>query len=170
MNFIGSNVQSQAEEVGRNNKKNEKKGNRKKKFLDVTQKAQDEFASEYAYIFMDFIEDYYEDDLSYRPYLNQLAFMHDNNKRTLYVDFGHISRYNKSLTLTKAITEQYYRLEPYLRKVVEILMKYYFSPDKVHKEVSSEKVIEENVQNMVDDTINDAPDVQDTIKNTVEND
>ncbi|CAG8764703.1 3223_t:CDS:1, partial [Acaulospora morrowiae] len=53
MDIEGINVLDEAEEVGQSTRK---KTIRKKKILDVAEKARDEFASEFGYIFMDFLE------------------------------------------------------------------------------------------------------------------
>ncbi|CAG8526553.1 4087_t:CDS:10 [Cetraspora pellucida] len=128
MNLDSYDRHSEAEEVGT------KKGpHKKKKFLGSIQKAQDEFASEYGCIFMDFCEEFYEgDNDGIRPYLEQLRYLSRTGKRILYVDFKHVMHYKQSDSLSKAISQQYYRLEPYLRRAVERLMEIYF-PDQSKK-------------------------------------
>ncbi|CAG8752867.1 21408_t:CDS:2, partial [Gigaspora rosea] len=126
---------SEAEEVG-----TKKVPPKKKKHLGSIQKTQDEFASEYGCIFMEFCEEYYEgENYEVRPYLEQLRYLSRTGKRTLYVDFRHVMHYRQSDSLSKAISQQYYRLEPYLRKAVERLMEIYF-PDKSKKSTQDEFV------------------------------
>ncbi|CAG8627708.1 10349_t:CDS:10 [Acaulospora morrowiae] len=141
----GINVLDEAEEVGQSTRK---KTIRKKKIIDLAEKARDEFASEFGYIFMDFLEDFYEEgkDPEHRPYLQQLQTLHNTNRRTLYVDFRHLNRYNKSVNLARAITEQYYRLEPYIRKAVELLMNIYFPQENDQKKGISEREVNSNVR------------------------
>ncbi|RIB20456.1 MCM2/3/5 family-domain-containing protein [Gigaspora rosea] len=143
---------SEAEEVG-----TKKVPPKKKKHLGSIQKTQDEFASEYGCIFMEFCEEYYEgENYEVRPYLEQLRYLSRTGKRTLYVDFRHVMHYRQSDSLSKAISQQYYRLEPYLRKAVERLMEIYF-PDKSKKSTQGESVHDESMhdESMQDESSHD---------------
>ncbi|CAG8614772.1 18410_t:CDS:10 [Dentiscutata erythropus] len=88
----------------------------------------------YGCIFMDFCEEYMGENDDDPPYIEQLKDLSMTGKRTLYVDFKHVMHYRQSDSLSKAISQQYYRLEPYLRRAVERLMEIHCS-DKTKKPV-----------------------------------
>ena len=56
-------------------------------------------------------------------YVEQLFAMRDYGRTTLYVDFEHILRYDE--VLARAISEQYYRFSPYLRRALVDLIAAY---------------------------------------------
>lgn len=51
-----------------------------------------------------------------QAYIQQIKSMAANDHPTLYVDFSHV--FSRDETLARAITEQYYRFLPYLRRAV----------------------------------------------------
>ncbi|CAB4442093.1 unnamed protein product [Rhizophagus irregularis] len=118
-------------EVDRNGEAEEvsaKKGVRKqKKLFEGIQKAKDEFASEFGYLFIEFIENYKNTtEPGFNPYLKQLEIMVNEDKHVFYVNFYDIFNWEETNSLWQAILYQYYRIEPYLRKAVEILINKYF--------------------------------------------
>ena len=56
-------------------------------------------------------------------YIEQLYAMRDYGRTTLYVDFEHVLRYDE--VLARAISEQYYRFVPYLRRALVDLVTAY---------------------------------------------
>ncbi|CAG8525168.1 3310_t:CDS:10 [Funneliformis mosseae] len=107
---------------------------RQKKIFEGIQKAKDEFASEFGYLFIEFIENFESKNeiLEFRPYLKQLENMVHEDRHVLYVNFSDIFHWEDTQTLWQAILYQYYRIEPYLRKAVEILVdKYFPNEDKI---------------------------------------
>lgn len=56
-------------------------------------------------------------------YLDQIRALSAKQKTTLYVDFAHLAAHNELLAYT--LSETYFRLEPYLRKAIQNLVKEY---------------------------------------------
>ena len=68
-------------------------------------------------LFLDFLGGYYENEDSIGAishYEAQIVDMLNVNKSTLFVNFANLAEYN--LDLAKAIQDNYYRFDPYLRK------------------------------------------------------
>ena len=57
-------------------------------------------------------------------YLEQIKFMKNDDRTTLFVDYDHIFRHD--VELAQALIENYYRFEPDLRKgLAEVVRKYH---------------------------------------------
>ncbi|KNC96457.1 MCM DNA helicase complex subunit MCM6 [Spizellomyces punctatus DAOM BR117] len=55
------------------------------------------------------------------PYINQIKYLRKNDITTVYVDFAHVSQTDEMLART--ILSQFYRMEPYLRKAVQNMVR-----------------------------------------------
>eukprot|EP00126_Sphaerothecum_destruens_P004360 Sdes_comp18139_c0_seq1m7613 len=64
-----------------------------------------------------------EDHEIAKIYVKQFEVLENNERMTLYVDFSHITEY--SARLAQIIQENYYRLEPFLRKAILLYVKEY---------------------------------------------
>lgn len=62
-----------------------------------------------------------EEEFSRNPYIRQIKSMGEFGLTTLYIDFSHIIE--REETLAKAITDQYYRFLPYMKRAVGELVK-----------------------------------------------
>lgn len=63
----------------------------------------------------------FQDQNGIQEYHRQVNILMQYQKRSLYVDFMHIKQYNEHLSL--AVEMEYYRLEPYLRRGVQLFVK-----------------------------------------------
>lgn len=72
-------------------------------------------------------------------YIEQLAEMAATDENTLYVDFTHL--FERDETLARAISDQYYRFLPYLRRAVQNLVKEYH-PEYAHVNQNKKATIE----------------------------
>ncbi|KAI8907184.1 MCM2/3/5 family-domain-containing protein [Gorgonomyces haynaldii] len=75
-------------------------------------------------MFEAFLSDFQDQDGS-NPYLEQIKVLSSHQKTTVYVDYVHLLSFNE--TLAQAISEQYFRMEPYLRKALQTLIRQYDS-------------------------------------------
>ncbi|KAK4704841.1 DNA replication licensing factor MCM6, partial [Phenoliferia sp. Uapishka_3] len=100
----------------------------------------DETGEKVTELFQDFLEKFSEDDIGALPssaataqhsdatqsvyfYRDQITAMADFKLHTLYVDYQHLM--DARDILAKAVTEQYYRFLPYLRRALQNLVKKY---------------------------------------------
>ncbi|KAL8291936.1 hypothetical protein RQP46_002194 [Phenoliferia psychrophenolica] len=100
----------------------------------------DETGEKVTELFQDFLEKFSEDDIGAHPsssgtahqsdatqqvhfYREQIIAMADFKLHTLYVDYQHLM--DARDILAKAVTEQYYRFLPYLRRALQNLVKKY---------------------------------------------
>ncbi|CAJ0909442.1 15376_t:CDS:10 [Entrophospora sp. SA101] len=150
------------EDVGR------KRVPRQRKIIDGIQKSRDNFAVQFGLMFVDFIEDH-------ESYMKQLLNLRISGSNTLYVDFKELYSYNSSLGL--GISKQYYRIEPYLRKSVEILMDFHYPKESMQPNNNNgNNDIINNINAQDDDTniMETAPlpaitELDNTISNTQQN-
>lgn len=99
---------------------------------DDVQKVMDTTAVEVQRAFERFLEEFCEvrSDGSVFPfYVEQIKELQDNERTTLFVDLQHVFENNSMLA--EIIQSQYYRMEPYLKKAVQNLVRKY-SPDYIH--------------------------------------
>jgi DNA replication licensing factor MCM6 len=54
-------------------------------------------------------------------YIDQIKALREHQQTTIYVDFQHLLSFDDTLALT--ISVQYFRMEPYLRKAIQSLVK-----------------------------------------------
>ncbi len=89
----------------------------------------DSFANNIKGLFVDFLEEFSSEPegassqsgrRAVRDYLHQLSLMKENDRTTLYVDYQHVLRHRQ--VLADAISDHYFRLEPYLMQAVKGLM------------------------------------------------
>ncbi|TPX47887.1 hypothetical protein SeLEV6574_g02394 [Synchytrium endobioticum] len=83
-------------------------------------KAEDAMAEEVRQKFEEFMADS-TDDAGVHEYIKQVKAMRDTISTTLYVDYEKLL--NVDSTLAQAIVLQYYRLDPYLRKAVQNMVR-----------------------------------------------
>lgn len=76
-------------------------------------------------------------------YIDQLAEMAATDGNTLYVDFTHL--FERDETLARAISDQYYRFLPYLKRAVLNLVKEYH-PEYAHVNQNKKATIEAGLQ------------------------
>nr|CAG8465791.1 11163_t:CDS:10 [Entrophospora candida] len=113
--------------------------------------------------------------IGHESYMKQLLNLRISGSNTLYVDFKELYSYNSSLGL--GISKQYYRIEPYLRKSVEILMDFHYPKESMQPNNNNGNNDIINNINAQDDDINimeTAPlpaitELDNTISNTQQN-
>ncbi|CAJ0828164.1 11102_t:CDS:10 [Entrophospora sp. SA101] len=113
--------------------------------------------------------------IGHESYMKQLLNLRISGSNTLYVDFKELYSYNSSLGL--GISKQYYRIEPYLRKSVEILMDFHYPKESMQPNNNNgNNDIINNINAQDDDTniMETAPlpaitELDNTISNTQQN-
>ncbi|TPX35566.1 hypothetical protein SmJEL517_g02085 [Synchytrium microbalum] len=83
-------------------------------------KARDTMAEEVRKKFEDFLDEY-EDEQGTHHYVEQIKGLRASESTTIYVDYEKLVQCDD--TVAKAIMQQYYRLDPYLRKAVQNLVR-----------------------------------------------
>ncbi|KAJ3414676.1 MCM DNA helicase complex subunit mcm6 [Chytridiales sp. JEL 0842] len=103
-------------------------------------KVVDNLAEEARKTFEDFLEKYVDEN-GQLYYIEQIKnLFHNNESTTVFVDFGHLQEFNE--TLAEFIEEQCVRVDPYLRKAVQNMVRKY-APDFLRMRTGAGSIMRE---------------------------
>ncbi|KAJ3314566.1 MCM DNA helicase complex subunit mcm6 [Boothiomyces sp. JEL0838] len=118
--FSDFNPSSQAEEVGNAAITRRPRQNRN---IAEIQRQVDETAEQVRKDFESFLQNFTDPETNTQLYVEQIMVLRKNNATTIYVDYSHLESYND--VLAEAIVYQYFRMEPFLRKAIQNLVRQY---------------------------------------------